>query len=559
MYNQESLKFGILVLVPFLLHFISPLYADDAAKGRVLLTMERGEIGNAFHLYSHYRQEHGDDEHLLTQLALKLIQKGFRENDESALLAIFGAGISMHEAALPLFAEALKSPLPQHQIVALHFLGLSRDRQADKILILSQGSPYLEVRLQGAIMLAQHGDPQAIEIAETLMAKAPDEARVLFPPLFAAIGGERGRDALRRMMHHTNVDVRVSAVLSAAEHGREDLLPQIRSLAIHPNPSQKEACAFALGRLGDESSIPLLKKLLQRPQNNVKVAAALALHSFNQPEGKKTLIDLALRWDPMAIISLGKVAGAEDILIAIASKGNDEQKCNALLALLQRHDTRCSTGITELLLSGRTDRALVATKSPGGTITYWHPLDSSSAKLANNPAVMERSLQQKEKMLIEALELPEAQFLKIAQEILQHQENALIPALSLLLENHATPQAIKLLQQSQQQLGSPLVRHYALLALCRLNEGEEYDSQLIKWISEHNDHPMIQFRPSIPNDDGYGYTLTPQETSRFLVEAYETIAKRRDPQAIGILLDAIENGNHKNRYVLAGLLLRALE
>lgn len=533
------------------------LFADDSVKGRILLTANQ-DISSAIHLYRHYRVDHGDDETLLNQLALQVIQKGFKEGDESAILALFGAGISTHEATLSLFAEALRSPVPQQQLLAIHFLGLSRDRLAERLLLQSQGSPYLAIRLKGALLLAQHSNPQALEIAETLMAKAPHETKSLFPPLFAAIPGTRAKDALRRLMQHTSSDVRVSAIISAAAYQREDLLPQIRSLALHPDPRQKEACAYALGALEDETSIPLLKKLLKRPQNSIQVAAALSLHQLHDPEGKKHLMELASQGEPLAIISLSKVTGSEDLLSHIASKGDDEQKCNALLALLARDDPRCYPAITDLLASSHRDRALISLSSPAGTITTWKPLEAAYAKLANKPELREKSLQQQEKIILASLELPEPIFLKIALFLIQNQENTLIPALFHCLENHATPNAIALLKQCHQLLGAPLIRQYALLALCRLDEGEEYKRELSEWISQHHDQPLIQFRPSIVDAEG-DYTLTPQETSRFLIEAYELIVQRRDAESLGILLDALENGHLKNRYVLAGFLLRALE
>ena len=53
------------------------------------------------------------------------------------------------------------------------------------------------------------------------------------------------------------------------------------------------------------------------------------------------------------------------------------------------------------------------------------------------------------------------------------------------------------------------------------------------------------------------YQLTPQETSRLLVETYESLVQQQDQEGIALILDAIKSGNRKNRYALAGLLIRA--
>ena len=73
---------------------------------------------------------------------------------------------------------------------------------------------------------------------------------------------------------------------------------------------------------------------------------------------------------------------------------------------------------------------------------------------------------------------------------------------------------------------------------------------------------MIRFRPMLPwteKNVESQFQLTPEETSRLLVEAYVTLADQHDPQGIDILLSAILEGNEKNRYALAGLLLKSIQ
>jgi len=43
------------------------------------------------------------------------------------------------------------------------------------------------------------------------------------------------------------------------------------------------------------------------------------------------------------------------------------------------------------------------------------------------------------------------------------------------------------------------------------------------------------------------------------LQSFEAIAEKHDLEGIDILLDAIHDGNEKNRYALAGLLLKALQ
>ena len=55
------------------------------------------------------------------------------------------------------------------------------------------------------------------------------------------------------------------------------------------------------------------------------------------------------------------------------------------------------------------------------------------------------------------------------------------------------------------------------------------------------------------------FTLTPKETSRLLIEAYETLAESHEMEGIDLLIEAIRLGHKKNRYALAGLLLKAIQ
>jgi hypothetical protein len=73
---------------------------------------------------------------------------------------------------------------------------------------------------------------------------------------------------------------------------------------------------------------------------------------------------------------------------------------------------------------------------------------------------------------------------------------------------------------------------------------------------------MIQLRPTLPwsaKGEVGAYLLTPEEESRLLVESYEALADHHEPESLRLLLHAIKEGNPKNRYVLAGLLLRAIQ
>jgi hypothetical protein len=165
-------------------------------------------------------------------------------------------------------------------------------------------------------------------------------------------------------------------------------------------------------------------------------------------------------------------------------------------------------------------------------------------------------------MLTQAIELSEETFLKIAQLLLSSKQADLIPLLTNLLENLQTPAAITLLKENATRAGDPLARAYCSLALYRLKEEGPWEENVNGWAKRNLGTEMIQFRPIVPIDQRVTrspFELTPEDHSRLLIETFQTIADRHEESGIALLLDALEKGNPKNRYVLAGLLLRALQ
>src|SRR5262249_52145484 len=136
----------------------------------------------------------------------------------------------------------------------------------------------------------------------------------------------------------------------------------------------------------------------------------------------------------------------------------------------------------------------------------------------------------------------------------------LVPLLTYLLENHASVPAIALLKRFADH-GVPLVRAYCNLSLVRLGQTGPYKERLASWIQQSMRHEMIRFRPSLPwhlRLNSSPYELTPEESSRLLLEIYRTLASHHDNDGLEILLRGLRN-DPKNRYALAGLLIHALQ
>lgn len=368
---------------------------------------------------------------------------------------------------------------------------------------------------------------------------------------------------MRRLSAHKDELIRIATVLTIAENNHDDLLPIIRRLSSHHEPAQQEACAIALGELHDDSSIPRLRELAKCKAETVSLAALVSLYQLGHKEVKEQIENLALTGNLFAIDQLGKIPGSEPTLSKIVQSNNAHIKTNATVALLERRDSSCAIPLVELVLRGPKDLALLKASSPGKSLACYRVVPSAQQNLKDTPTLMELSLHNKEEILAKTVELPEPIFLKIADVIFETQQNDLIPALIAILENHPTPKTIELLKKHQQKAGAPLIRNYCNLALFRLKQEGPYVDNLISWVSQQQNVDLIRFRPLLTIEDRESsstmYELTPQETSRLLVEAFETFAASQDDKAIDLLISVIQQGNDKNKYALIGLLMRAIQ
>lgn len=533
-------------------------------KSQILYLMHKGETSHALELYQEYYETDGDhDFELLHQLSLTLLKEGYENKDpETKLLSIFGAGISMDEKVLPLLEDGLKSQYPQLQLISLNFLARQQHDAADEALKRAMSSPFFLIRLEAVHYLALKKDPTATGQVEALMAKLPQEIKPVFPQIFATIGDATAMRCLRRLLHDPNEKVRIEAILSAAEFGRDDLLPQIRIIASHLSVAQQEACAMALGKMKDSGAVSKLQKLSQSPNLNVRLAAWYALITLGQETARPHLENAAKEGNPFAINLLGEVKGSEDVLAVLVDHPHLQVRVNATFALLERRDPRCLPGLYEILIHDARDLGIVRIFSVGRALKAWKVVPSAQEHFKDNPVEYELGVAARESALHKALDLPEIAFLQIAHTIFETQQNELVPSLVQLLENLRTPSAIDLLKKHQQKVGAPLIRNYCNLALYRMKITGPYAENLENWVNQQHHVELIRFRPFVPLElrvNESSYQLTPEETSKLFVDSIEALAKSQEEQGIRVLLNAIQHGNQKNKYALAGLLIRAAQ
>ncbi|MBF5059247.1 HEAT repeat domain-containing protein [Candidatus Neptunochlamydia vexilliferae] len=537
-----------------------------ASKHQVLYLMQAGEIERGLALYEAWVKENKKhDFTILEQMGHILISQGARSNDEeSQLLSMYGLGTAGSQEGMELYEMGIASQNPVIQMATIQFLSRLQDDLVEDLLFKAFSSPYLLVRMESAYALAMRRSEKVTGMIDSLMHKLPPYMHVYFPELFAMIGTADAAGVLKRLVGHRYLSVRIASILSAARYGRDDFLSEIRAAATHADQAEQETCAAALGYLKDSHSIPLLKKLAQSPHSNVKLAACRSLEKLGEITYRETIMKSALEKNPLAIPLLVDMPNTDRLLSTLLSDYNFHVRANAALALLKKRQSNAIPTLLNILIKDEKDLGFQPVYSLGHALMTWKVIPSAtqySKKIQQDISAITLAL--REQILQDALELPEEDFLTIAREIFNKKENDLIPMLIHLLENLSTKGAIALLQEESRRAGAPFIRTYCHLVLYRMRVEGPHKETLYRWLEQERDHELFQFREMLAWTDrkeaAGSFILTPKETSRLLIEIYETLAESHEKEGIDLLLRAIHRGNKKNRFALAGLLLKAIQ
>ncbi|MES2344733.1 MAG: HEAT repeat domain-containing protein [Chlamydiota bacterium] len=527
--------------------------------------IQHKKIAEAINLYEKYRLDLGrHDFEILQQLGMTLLEEGARSDDpEKQLLSIFGSSIAGISSSLDILSAGISSPRPETQIAAIHALARLQDDRSDDLLNRAMSSEYLPVRMEAAYFLAARKARTAVGQIEALMHRLPPQMRFFFPEFFALIGTNEAILVLRGLIDDPQMHVKVEAILSTAQYQRDDLLPTIRALLTHSHPQQQEACCFAIGKLKDSKSLARLKQLSTSSFPHIQIAALYALYQLGDQTAQKSIEKIASLENLFAINQLGDMPGSEETLIKLLEASSEQVVLNAAVSLLRLHDPRCKDFVLSLLLRDKRDLGFEPHRSVGNSLMSWKLVPLAKQKAVEKMYDLHAlSLSIREHFLVDCLELPEQDFLKIAKIIFQSRQIELIPQLITLLENLGTNDAISLLQAQTNAAGAPLIRTYCSLALYRMNKTGPYEELLKTWIRSSQNKELIRFRPIMIRQkhlEGSHYELTPEENSRLLIEAYSALAEKHEKESIDLLLEGIKSGHQKNRYVLAGLLLHSIQ
>jgi HEAT repeat protein len=524
----------------------------------------KGNIPQALETYQkEFSKTHEHDFRHLEEIAFSIIEQGFRSNDpEDHVLALFSAGICQNERFLPLIEELFNKTIPEIQLIALHLLADFQTEKADRVIQKALGSPYLELRMEALHTLASKKDPSTLFQTEALLAKLPPKGAVLFPEIFAFIGTENATKALKKLFVHPDHNVRLNCILSAIQFERDDLLPNLKTLSLQQDTKAQEACSFAFGLFKDTSSKERLKILAKNPNKNISLSALNALHQLGDQEAFQEIEKMAKLHDLFAITLLGSLGEGKETLILLKSSKDLQVRSQAILALLEQGDEACLPDLLDYLLEGTKDFACEPILSQGRVLKAFRVTPSATEQMKDDPLKKELITTFRENLLKKTTHLKEEHFFRLAKTLLDLGDSPLTKTLISLLEAKKNDEAIKLLKTYQQKPGAPLTRGFCTLALCHLKQGDLYKNSLKNWMIQNKEVPLIRFKPLLPKEKQEflaSHHLTPEDTSALLIGSLEWLAKTQDLFAIETLLSFIEKGHEKNKYALAGLLIRSIQ
>lgn len=543
--------------------FTFSIFADENDKGHILYLMHTNEIEKAFNQYQKISKS--TDLETLQKMCLILLKLGAKSSDtEIQKLSMFGAGLCASNVSIDILEMGLQSSSVETQSISLHFISLLNDNKTDYLLNLAMKSDFLPTRLEAAYYMAQRKHPHAIGQIESLMFRLPTFLKPVFPQFFALIGTDNATKYLLRFLSDSNPDVRLETILSIANFNRDDLLSHIRKKFANSTIGEKEAICFALSNLKDSSCNKDLEKLAKSNIDNVKLSALRSLYLLGDHSKKEELEKLALEENLFAISILKEIPGSEETLKKLLKSKNKLAKVNAALGLLKLKDPSCINILKEILITNAKDSTLEPFQSIGRTMMYYKIVPLALYRIKDIKE--DSSLAIREAILKETLEFNEDAFFKIIKMIFDTPQNDLIPTAITLLENLSSPKAIEFLKNRAKSSLVPLIRDYANLSLYRLKQEGPYEQYVSNWIKYQSNENLIQLslastdkKDKKNKKDDSIYSLTKEESTRLLLDMYVAIASKQDNNSLKLIIDSIKKTNPKNRYALAGLLIRSTQ
>lgn len=546
---------------------ISSLCFSDFEEQRINFLIAKKDYSKAIEWYlENSIKKKQENPEILFNLAKSIIENSINSTEsKDQLLGLYGLMISNSNDVDYDFSKLLESKDPQVQMLTIQYLSRWNEDVVESWLNKAMSSHYLPVRLQALGSLVTHKSKLALSHIESLYYRLPNFVRPIFAQYYAALGTPHSIKILKQMLSDPNREMKIACILSACQYGRDDLREDIRKTLSQPDPFVQESAIFAISHMQDLSSKELIESFLDSSHTNLKLASNLGMIQFHDEKALKTIFDLAETGDLFAIFSLGSISQSLPTLEKLYNSKDPNVTLNVMAALLEKKHPKAKELLIDFLKSHSLYDGIVPTFSTGKTQHALRLIPAFSKQFSSNKEyinyIQGTTQMIREKFLIQAIELPESEFIEIAETIFEHEIFDLIPTLVKLLENCKSEKTISMLKKMSQKPGSPRSRNYSIVALARMKD-PQFINQFIDFISSQKKQDIIDLKTFDTQDESIKkstrFLLTPDEKTQLLIEAYDTLIYLHDERCFSVLLSALLQSPAQNRPVLAGLLLKAL-
>jgi HEAT repeat protein len=512
-----------------------------------------------------FKQKQSHHLDILTILGKSLIEEAINSEDpKEQLLGLYGLMVSAQSNLDFDFSKLIQSKDLNVQMLAIQYLSNWHDDEIELLLNKAMSSPFLPARIMALGALVQNKSKLALMHIESLYYRLPPPFRPYFAQYYAMLGTPASLKILKQMLSDAQVGMKHAALLSICQFERDDFIEDIRKILTQNDPLITECAIKAVGLFHDLKSKAVVENFSKSSFASLKLASLLSLKSLKE-DTTKEIIEMANQGDLFAIAVLSRIDKSEDTLVKLAGHPDINIKLNALFALLERRDPRAKKlfidflkfhslhdGINSIFSAGKTQSALKIYPA-------FRKQFEKSKEMVQHIEGMTRII--RNQLLIQALELPEDDFLEIAKFLFDHDIDDLIPLAVKLLENCNSEKTQLMLEKMEQKTGSPKTRLYSLLALAR-QKSNRHQIELIHWLSSQTKQPIIELEAFDTQEQTIKKTdrfiINPDERSELLLEAYETLISTKNEHSFPVLLEAIRKAPKENRAVLAGFLLKAV-
>ncbi len=498
---------------------------------------------------------------LIQKVAETIIINGLTSNNsEMQLAALYGTSLSGDSDLIKYARDGLESGSLEVQMAATSLIGSGNHKEGEYLLRGALRSDYFAVRLEALWIISILRNQNAFEQLEALYAKVPDEIRLYLLPLFALEGSTRAQDFLSHVLRSSDVELQAQALMALATIPLREKSPLKNPPFLDPLTLE----AFMLYALSHRDCVPqeTIEHYAEHHNPFVRLSAQFVL-AHGEKAAYALLEAQAKEMNPFAISLLGKLplSDASPLFSLATPKEFDIPHLQAGLALLAHKRPECTPLVLEIIRSASEEAIYRPRYSPGRTMIIWEKIPTRSLLGSEKLFAIEQSLRFREEVLIQSINLPEKQFLQIADHVMVHAQD-LIPLLCKLLENKQSEKVREWLKQQFQDTSSLLGKMYvakSLTALGEVNSEKEspWKKTLVQFLKNEQGLNLFQPRPLIPwfmQAEPKPQELTFDERARLCIESLYALISAEEPETQTIILEWMSKSNSSTRTLLAGIL-----